>query len=434
MPFELFLALRYLRAGRRSTARVTALVAVVGIACGVAALIVALALADGFRDELRARILRGTAHITLTTADGAPVRDWRGLVARLRQVSGVADAAPTSYTGALLSGPEGTAYAVLRGVEPSSQKAINEIRGTITSGTVEGLLGARPESEGDGRAGKRAGEEGPIEAVMGAELAARTGLTRVGDEGWIVTGERTPGALTGERGPAPPHFAPRARRVRVSGLFRSGLYEYDSTWAYVPLADAATFEGAPADAAPVISVETTDIYEVGQTAKRVREAAGAGLKAVDWQEANAALFAALALERRTVGAIIALIVIVAALNITTTLVLLVVERRADIAVLNALGARPRSIMFVFLLEGTIIGAVGALTGVAVGLLACYVGDRCGLVQLPPDVYSLSSVPLRPRAGDAALSAALAFAVSVLATLYPARAAARLRPAEALRYE
>jgi lipoprotein-releasing system permease protein len=442
VPFELFLALRYLRprrGGRFGGAQVTALAGVAGIACGVAALVAAMALANGFREEMRDKILRGTAHVTVAPAGGSPAEDWRAVASRIRTVEGVRGVAPTTYAGALLSGPEGAAYAVVRGVEAGSARELSEVRAALTSGSVEELFraagvgdargeGGGEKPPGESRAGAAAldvpglAEDGPaVPVLVGAELAARTGLRSVGDEALLLAGERIP---------EPPGLAPRARRVRVAGLFRTGLHEFDATWAYAPLPDALSL----ANDAPALSVETSDIYRADETAARLRQALGARFSVVDWQEANRPLFAALELERRTVATIVALIVAVAALNITTTLVLVVVERRADIAILSAVGARDRSVMAVFVAEGAIIGAVGAAAGVALGLLVCYVGDRYRLVSLPAEVYSLNFIPFRPRAAEIALAALTAFAVCVLATLYPARRAARLRPAEAFRYE
>ena len=455
MPYELFLALRYLTARRRgrAAARVTALAALVGIAGGVAALTIAMALANGFRDELRDKILRGTAHITLTRTDNQPIKDWPALVARLHTVPGIAAAEPTTYTGALLSGPDNAAYALVRGVAPDATRNLAELRRTLTAGTLESLFAQAPPARQDERKKNDAGAQrtttptpttspallpadsldalgywadaAAVPVVVGAELATRTGLARVGEEGWLIVGEKTK---------APPGLVPRMQRVRVAGVFRTGLYEFDSAWVYLALGDAVSLSDAPAGSAPVVSVETDDIYRAPEVAARVRAALGAEYAGLDWQEANRPLFAALALERRTVSLIIALVLLVAALNITTTLVLVVVERRADIAILGALGARARSIMLVFVLEGAIVGATGAIAGVLLGLVACYFGDRYELVRLPAEVYSLSAIPFHPRAAETILAAVGAFLICLVATLYPARAAARLRPAEALRYE
>ena len=438
MPYELFLAIRYLRTHRpRRLARVTAFAATLGIAFGVAALTIALSLSNGFRDEMRDKILRGTAHITLMRRDGQQIEDWHELVNRIRAVEGVADASPTTYDGALLSTTNGSSYAILRGLDREQPRAIAEVRRTITAGSIEPLLNEpSPFTNHQSPEKKRDDNSSPItsfdeipseaatpNAIIGAELAARTGL-HVGDTATVISGEAT---LT------PLGLAPRYRRVRVAGIFQSGLYEYDSTWTYLSLEDAARVVGTP-PATTVVSIETRDIYASDDVARRVREALGAGWTTLDWRDANRPLFDALALERRTVALIIMLITIVAALNITTTLALVVVERRADIAVLVAMGARAGGVTLIFVIEGALVGALGALAGVSAGLAACVAADRFRLVRLPPDVYSLSSVPLHPHGSDVLLIALAAFAVSLLATVYPARQASRVRPAEVLRYE
>lgn len=444
MPYELFLALRYLYSRRRRPlARATALFAVAGVAFGVAAFIIALALSNGFRDEMRDKILSNTAHITLMRRDGQPFTDYRALAARVREVYGVREASATFYEGALISGASNSAYAVLRGVDRESTRSVEQLRRTLTSGTIEPLLNAptvyKESNKEVSREKQSAQSQRPLEpdtksysdqpseaalpsVVIGAELAARTGL-RVGDVGQIISGDAT---LT------PLGLAPRYRRVRVAGIFRSGLYEYDATWVYVSLSDAALDSGETQSAATAISLEVTDIYNVSETAARVRARAGTDFITVDWQEANRPLFAALTLERRMGLFVIAIIILLAALNITTTLVLVVAERRDDIAILSAMGARARSIMLLFIIEGAMIGLIGAALGVALGLVASFIGDRYRLVSLPADVYSISSVPFHTRAQDVALAALVAFLLSLLATIYPARAAARLRPAEALR--
>jgi lipoprotein-releasing system permease protein len=441
MPYEIFLALRYLRARRsRKLARVTALAAIVGIAFGVAALIVALSLSNGFRDEMRDKILRGTAHITVMRRDGQQINDWRALVNRIREIEGITDAAPTTYDGALLSSANGSSYAILRGLDRDATRTVTELRRTLVAGTVEPLLNepspfAKSADSNQSQSGKRERNDSPItsfdeipseaampNAILGAELAARENL-HVGDAATIISGE---GVLT------PVGLAPRYRRVRVAGIFQSGLYEYDSAWVYLSLDTAASFAGASAPAASIISIEVKDIYAVEPLAAHLREQLGGEYTTVTWQEANRPLFAALALERRMGLFIIALIVLVATLNITTTLVLVVTERRSDIAILSAMGARARSIMFVFVIEGALIGIIGTITGIALGLISCFIGDHYKLVSLPADIYSIGSVPFHTHALDVALAAVVALLLSLLAAIYPARAAARLRPAEALR--
>jgi lipoprotein-releasing system permease protein len=408
MPYEIFLALRHLRSRqRRRLARVTALIAVVGIAVGVAALIVALALANGFRDEMRDKILRGTAHLTVMRSDGQSMSDYKEVAGRIASVAGVVTATGTTYDGAVVIGPRASGYAVLRGIDATSAQTTADIARSLIAGSVDHLL-ETPAQEQDLPA-----------VVLGAELAARTGL-KVGDAAEIIAAHPGSSYSNGSK-----------RHVRVAGIFRSGLFEYDSTWIYLPLDSAAAFSG-DAPAASVISVQVENIYDVKHTATAVRELLGSSYSTLDWQEANRPLFTALALERRIGVVIIALIILIAALNITTTLILVVMERRRDIAILNTLGATAKSIMSIFVIEGAIVGVLGAVAGVLLGATAVLIANRYQLISLPADVYSISNVPLNLHLRDMAFAALVAFALSIIATIYPARAASRIRPAEMLR--
>ncbi|MEP6742978.1 MAG: ABC transporter permease [bacterium] len=407
MSYELFLALRYLRSRRKHRlARATTLIAVVGIAAGVASLIVALAIADGFRDEMRDKILRGTAHITIMRGDGQPLANYRELATELEQFPSVSSAAGTTYDGAVIIGPKGSAYGILRGLDQSSSQVTSGISATMIRGSLESLF-------------KQGSDEQKLPpVVLGAELATRLGLD-VGDTADVIVAQSAFSATSNRR------------RVFVAGIFRSGLFEYDSTWIYLSLQTIAAFTG-DAHAASLISVQVADIYEVKQTAAQIRQKLGGAYQVVDWQEANRPLFTALTLERRIGIMIIALIVLIAALNITTTLILLVMERRRDIAILNAMGATPNGIMTIFVIEGAILGLLGALAGVLLGAIVTVVANRYHFISLPADVYSISSVPLHLKYYNIVSAALIAFALSVLATIYPARAASRIHAAELLR--
>jgi lipoprotein-releasing system permease protein len=408
MPYELFLALRYLRSRRkRRLARVTSLVAVLGITVGVSALIVALALANGFRDEMREKILRGTAHINVMRADGGPINDYRSLAARIKSIPGVSHAAATTYDGAMLVGPKGAAYAVLRGLDKDSEQAVKEVKEAVVEGTLASVFQSQ----------SYAGD--PPGVLIGSEIATRTGL-RVGEIAEIILANTNSLPVN-----------PVKRSVRVAGIFRSGLFEYDSTWIHLPLELVGKFSGAP-DSASVISLQLENIYEAKRIAADIRKSLGSTYTTVDWEEANRPLFNALALERRMGVFIIALIILIATLNITTTLILVVVERRRDIGILNAIGADSKSLKAIFMIEGAIIGLLGALLGTFLGLLVCVFGNRYQLVSLPADVYSISNVPFHPQARDVLLAAAVAFLLSGISTIYPAHAAARVRPVEMLR--
>lgn len=408
MPYELFLALRYLGSRRKHRlARATTLIAVVGIAVGVASLIVALALAEGFRDELRDKILRGTAHITVMRADGQPLGDYQQVASQVASIAGVASAAGTTYDGAVIVGPKGSAYGILRGFDQSSPQVTKDISATLVRGSLEPVL-------------RRDGDEQSLPSVvLGAELAKRLGVD-VGDTADVISAQSAYSSPNANR-----------RRVRVAGVSRSGLLEYDSTWIYVSLETIAAFTGN-AHAASMVAVQVQNIYDVKQTSAQIRQKLGSAYQVIDWQEANRPLFTALTLERRIGIIIIALIVLIAALNITTTLILLVMERRRDIAILSAMGATPKGIMTLFVIEGAILGLCGAVGGVLLGAIATLAANRYHLISLPADVYSISSVSLHLNSYNVTFAALVALALSILATIYPARAASRIHAAELLR--
>lgn len=401
MPYELFLALRYLRSRRkRRLARATSIAAMLGICMGVAALIIAFALSNGFRDEMREKILQGTAHVSVVRADGRAIENYPELGNRLREVEGVVSASATTYDGAIARGPKGSGYAVIRGIENEGGQSI-QARQWLSEGSFGPLFEQSPST---------------VNAVVGSELAARIGVS-VGDVFQIIPANETAAGPT--------------RRLRVAGIFRSGLFEYDSTWVYVAF-DTATALAGNNHAASVMSVQVSDADNVKQVAAAMAKTLGNAYTIIDWQQANQPLFAALALERRMGLFIIGLIIAIGTLNITTMLILVVVERRRDIAILNALGATRTGVMLLFVIEGAVVGAIGAIAGVVLGLVACFIGNHFKLVSLPADVYSISNVPLIARASEVFLAALIAFALSVLATIYPARAASRMRPVEALR--
>lgn len=404
MPYEVFLAIRQLRSRqKRKLIRLTTIIAVAGIALGVGALIFALALSNGFHDELRDKILKGTAHITIMRADGQPMVDFPTVASRIRSVPNVTAASGTTYAAAVVVGPKSSTYAVLRGIEDSPH-AKSEIEDWVIAGSAASLF-QNPTN--------------PPEVLLGSELATRAGLN-AGDRAEILMVESNFSAA-----------ASKSRQVRVAGLVRSGLFEYDSAWIYTRLETANAFKGGE-QAATLISVQVSDIYEVKQPAAKIRELLGPSFIAVDWQEANRPLFTALTLERRIGFIILAIIIFVAALNITTTLILAVMERHRDIAILNAMGATRPSIMLIFVLEGALVGLLGAVSGVFFGILAIVLTNRYKLISLPPDVYSISEVPLNFQFRDLAMAATVAIVLSIVATLYPAFAAAGVRPAELLR--
>ena len=401
-----FSAFRYLRSRhKRRLARATSVAAILGICMGVAALIVAFALSNGFRDEMRDKILQGTAHLSVLRTDGRPIENYSELANRVKQVEGVVSASATTYDGALARGSKGSGYAVIRGIEKDAAQLAE--RQWLREGSF-GPLFEPPETTGDLNTPK---------AVVGVDLATKIGLS-VGDVFQLMPASESASGLT--------------RRLRVAGIFRSGLFEYDSTWIYVPLHTANTFAGNN-HAASVLSVQVNDVDNVKQVSANVSQALGNSYTIVDWQQANQPLFAALALERRMGLFIIGLIIAIATLkhhhdadprrSRTTTRHCDSQRTRRDSCRRDAgLHHRRRGYRRDWRRRRR----------ASLGFVVCVIGNYYKLVSLPADVYSISNVPLIPKPGEMFLAALVAFVLSVLATIYPARAASRLRPVEALR--
>jgi lipoprotein-releasing system permease protein len=409
MPFELRVALRYLTA-RRKQAFISLIsgVSVLGVTVGVMALMVALGLMTGLQAEIRSKILGATAHLSIFKSRSDGVTDYAAIVEKVRGVPGVLGAAPAVYSKALLSSSTGASPVTLKGIIPEEERTVTELARQVEGGQLESLR----DNNGD-----------LVPVLLGRDLASSLAV----GPGDVVTVTSPQGRLS------PVGLLPRVTRLRVAGLVRTGLYEFDSAWAYIPLPSAQRMFGE-SGRATLVEVRVEDFYRVRDVEPRLMEALGEGYVITDWIETNESLFSALWLEKVAIGITIGLIVIVAALNIVATLVLMVMEKHKDIAILVSMGASRAAITRVFMLQGTLIGAVGTLVGGVLGWLACRILDYYKLIQVPVDVYQVSYVPFTLLGSDALSVVAGSILVCFLATLYPARTASALDPAEALRYE
>lgn len=424
MKYELFIALRYLRAKRRQAAvSVITAIAVAGITLGVAALIIAQALITGFRADVQDKILQGTAHLNLLKVDNSGIENYRELVERAGATPGVSAASATIYAQVLLSANGRQEYAVLKGVDLSSPREANEVFSTVITGDP-GRLKSAPAPTDQNVEGSV--EEAALEGIIvGKQLAQTMGL-QVDD---VVTAISALPRLT----PAGLQPRPRYTRFRVAGVFSSGLYEYDAKWAYISLPAAQKVKGS-GDAAEVIQMKVTDIDAVKEIAGRVRAIAGPGFMTNDWRELNRTLYATLKLQHLVVYIFFALLIAIAALNIITTLTMMVIEKNRDIAILRAQGSTTGSIRGIFMLQGLVIGLIGAASGLLLGLGLSWIANHYQLISIPAEVYSVSHITLKIKWADCATVATMAVVICLLATIYPARTAARLMPVEALRHE
>ncbi len=409
MRFELFVALRYLKAKRRqSVISVVTIISIVGVTAGVCALVVALAINNGFREELEKSLLGATANVNLLRAKNDGIRDYEALTVRLSRLPHVVACAPALYGEVLASFRSRASGIVLKGIDPQREVHVGDLLLKLREGSLEGLSQTFADAD-------------PI--ILGKELAKSLGAY-VGDTILITSPQ---GYLT------PQGLFPKYRHFRVVGVFDSGFYDFDATWAFTNLPAAQRLLDL-ADVASVIEFKIDNIYLAPSVAEQIRAAAGKGFETSTWMEQNHSLLSALRLERLVTILTIGLIVVVAALNIFITLAMMVMEKNRDIAVLMSMGARKRQVWAVFTLHGLLIGAFGTLLGLILGYGGSWLGGRYKLFPLQPDVYALASVPFHARPWDGVWISLAALGISFLATLYPSLSASGLDPVEILRYE
>jgi lipoprotein-releasing system permease protein len=457
MRFELFVASRYLRAKRRQAViGVITGISIAGVAAGVASLIVALAINNGFRQDLQDRLLGSTSHINLLRIQSDGIKEWRPLMDRLAKEPHIVASAPAIYEQVLISRGPRARGAVLKGMIPSEENKVSDLLKTVAIGSADGLE-VSPNRVAPGLRSGEGGTPGTPDPTAGegartTQAAAPTqsptdlqGLTnRVAAMPPIILGKdmadelaATVGSIvlvTSPQGELTPFgMVPKYNRFRVVGIFNSGFYDYDSSWAFTRLSDAQQLFGL-GDLVSVLEFKVDDIYQAEQISRQLEQAAGKGFMATNWMEQNKALFRALRLERLVTFITIGLIVFVAALNILISLTMMVMEKTRDIAVLISMGTRKSQVRRIFIAQGVLIGVVGTAIGLVLGYALSWAGGHYHLLSLAPEVYSIDYVPFAPRAMDGVLVAVVAIGISLIATVYPSWSAARILPAEALRYE
>jgi lipoprotein-releasing system permease protein len=420
MRFELFVALRYLKAKRKQTmVSVISAISVLGITAGVMALVIALALSTGFREDVQTKIVGATSYINLLHIDGTPLQKYQDLLINLARVPHVTGVAPAIFNQVFIESATRDQGAVLKGIDPAREPQISDFFSHIVEGDPSAL--AYPEAAPDENLDL---PPPPSNIIIGKEMARALGVG-LGDRLSIFF---TRGRLT------PLGMAPAIRPFRIAAIFESGLWDYDSNWAYTSMTAARRLFSMPVNSASVIQFKTDNVEQVEPVSNAIRDAAGPGFITTTWIDLNKPLFSALKLEKLVLFLTISLIVFVAALNIVTTLIMMVLEKQRDIAILTAMGATQKTIMWVFMLQGLIIGLVGTVLGAALGIGTSMILNTYKLIQLEAEVYSIPYVPFHVKILDVVLVCGTALLISFVATLYPARSASRLDPVEVLRYE
>jgi len=422
VKFEFFVASRYLRAKRRQAViSVITVISIIGVAAGVASLIVALSINAGFQRDLQRQLLGSTAHVQLELVQSSGgIQDWHGLLSRLEKQPHVQAAAPGLYEEVMVSRGARAGGMLLKGVIPEYENHVSDLLNSVKVGSAAPL---NPQSSSCAPNDAACAEKEVPPIVLGKDLAETIGAT----VGSVVMATSPQGELT------PLGLVPKYEHFKVVGIFNSGFYNYDSSWGFIRLADAQRLY-ALGDVISVIDFKIDDLYKAEEVGRELQSAAGSSFMATNWMEQNRALFRALRLERVVTFLTIGLIVFVAALNIVISLIMMVMEKTRDIAVLLSMGARRRQVRWIFVFQGVLIGVIGTMVGLIVGYGIALAGAKYHFIRLSAEVYSIDYLPFAPRFLDGLEVALAALAISFVATLYPSWSAARVLPAEALRYE
>ncbi len=421
MRYELFISLRYLRAKRREAfISLITVITTLGVTIGVMTLDIVLSVMTGFEEDLRARILGFNPHIVISSMTG-PISDYQQIVEKVRQMPEVEAAAPFVYSQVMVTSRQSVSGVLVRGLEPAHANDVVDLADHLKDGTLDGLGRERDVVV------RESGEERTVTlsgVIIGGVLAQQLGVLP-GDPINIVSPlNNTPGPLG---------LVPKVKRFVVAALFDSGMFTYDEGLIMMSLSDAQNFFSL-GDRVSGVEVRVSDPYAAQAFARRLEAALGFPFRARDWTESQRNLFAALALEKTVYFIVLLLIILVAAFNIIATLIMVVMEKRKDIAVLKSMGATSRSVGRIFVYKGVIIGTIGTLLGTLLGYGGCWLLDRYHFIELPKDVFYVSTLPVKIYPENFLMVGAASIIICLLATIYPARQAARLAPVEVIRYE
>ena len=409
MSYEFFIAKRYLRSKRKTKfVSVITLISIGGVLIGVTALDFILSMMNGFEKEVRSRIIGTTAHVSVFSTYEEGIDNYQELIPEIREVKHVENVAPYIYYKAAIASKTGSDGIVVRGIDPEKEKLVTDVERNLKVGSLE------LDQEEDELPG----------ILLGATLADRLGV-ELGDN--VVLFSLKAGSLTTG------WSQPKASKLRLRGIFETGMYEYDASMAYISLFTAQKLFNLGSRVTG-LHVKLDNLYLAGKVAKQLEEKLGYHYYALDWMHMHKNLFSWMQLEKYAMFIVLSLIVAVAAFNIISTLIMVVMEKRKDIGVLKSMGSTNSSIMRIFMFEGLVVGAIGILLGTVFGYALCWIQRSFNIISLPAEIYFISTLPVEMRPFDFILVASAAMLLTFLATVYPARRAAQLSPVDAIRYE